>query len=74
MERYEHAFDQPLVSNWQNFENWELAGARDATQRSTEIWQRALQEYEQPPIDPAVREELETYVQRRREEIGAGEP
>ncbi len=74
MERYEHAFYQPLVSNWQNFENWELAGSRDATQRSTEIWQRALQEYEQPAIDPAVRDELEAYVARRRQEIGAGEP
>jgi trimethylamine--corrinoid protein Co-methyltransferase len=74
MERYEHAFYQPLVSNWQNFENWELAGARDATQRATETWQRALREYEQPPVDPAVREELEAYVARRREEIGGGEP
>jgi trimethylamine--corrinoid protein Co-methyltransferase len=74
MERYEHAFYQPLVSNWQNFENWELAGARDATQRATDTWQRALQEYEQPAIDSAVREELEAYVARRREEIGAGEP
>lgn len=74
MERYEHAFYQPLVSNWQNFENWELAGAQDATQRATAIWQRALQEYEQPPIDPAAREQLEDYVTRRRAEIGAGEP
>ena len=24
--RYETAFYQPLVSNWQNYENWELAG------------------------------------------------
>ena len=29
MERYEHAFYQPLVSNWQNFENWQLAGGRE---------------------------------------------
>jgi trimethylamine---corrinoid protein Co-methyltransferase len=74
MERYEHAFYQPLVSNWQNYENWELAGAKDATARATEIWKRALAEYEQPPMDPAVREALDEYVARRREEIGAGEP
>ena len=55
MERYEHAFYQPLVSNWQNYENWELAGAKDATQRATDIWQRALQEYEQPAMEPAIR-------------------
>ena len=74
MERYEHAFYQPLVSNWQNYENWELAGARDATVRATEIWKRALAEYEEPPLDPAIREALDAYVARRREEIGSGEP
>jgi trimethylamine--corrinoid protein Co-methyltransferase len=74
MERYEHAFYQPLVSNWQNFENWELAGAKDATERATEIWKRALAEYEQPAMDPVVREELDAYVTKRRAEIGSGEP
>jgi trimethylamine--corrinoid protein Co-methyltransferase len=74
MERYEHAFYQPLVSNWQNFENWQLAGGKDATQRATEIWKRALSEYEQPFMDPAVREELDAYVDRRRAEIGSNEP
>jgi len=74
MERYEHAFYQPLVSNWQNYESWELAGARDATARATEIWKRALEEYQQPPIDPATREALDDYVERRRREIGSDEP
>jgi trimethylamine---corrinoid protein Co-methyltransferase len=74
MERYEHAFYQPLVSNWQNYENWALAGSRDATQRATAIWQRALEEYAQPPLDPVVRAALDEYVTRRRAEIGGGEP
>lgn len=74
IERYEHAFYRPLVSNWQNYENWQLAGAKDATQRATEVWKRALQEYQEPPMDPAVREELDAYVERRRAEIGSGEP
>ncbi|HEV7984799.1 MAG TPA: trimethylamine methyltransferase family protein [Steroidobacteraceae bacterium] len=74
MERYEHAFYQPLVSNWQNFENWQLAGGKDATQRATEIWKRALTEYEEPPMDAAIREELDAYVTRRRAEIGSNDP
>jgi trimethylamine---corrinoid protein Co-methyltransferase len=74
MERYEHAFYQPLVSNWQNFENWQLAGAKDATQRATDVWMRALAEYEQPPMDPAIREQLDAYVDQRRAEIGSDEP
>jgi trimethylamine--corrinoid protein Co-methyltransferase len=74
MERYEHAFYRPLVSNWQNYENWQLAGSKDATQRATEIWQQALKEYEEPALDPAIREELDAYVATRRAEIGAGDP
>ncbi len=74
MERYEHAFYQPLLSNWQNYESWQLAGGQDATQRATGIWKRALQEYTEPALDPAIREELDAYIARRRDEIGSGEP
>lgn len=74
IERYEHAFYQPLLSNWQNYESWQLAGGKDATARATEIWKRALREYEQPPLSPEVLEALTDYVERRRREIGSGEP
>ena len=74
MERYQHAFYQPLVSNWHNYGSWELAGSADASGRATEIWKRALNEYEQPQLDVAIREELDAYVAQRRAEIGSGEP
>ena len=74
MERYEHAFYQPLVSNWQSFENWQLAGAQDATRRATQIWKRALAEYERPPLDAAIGEALDAYVRQRRAEIGGDDP
>ncbi|MGP8097453.1 MAG: trimethylamine methyltransferase family protein [Steroidobacteraceae bacterium] len=74
MERYEHAFYRPLLSNWQNYENWQLGGAKDATRRATEIWKQALKEYEEPALEPAIREALDEYVARRRAEIGSGEP
>ncbi len=74
MERYETAFYQPIVSDWQNYENWEIAGAQDATQRATGIWQQALKEYQQPELDVAAREGLDAYMAHRKEEIGTGEP
>jgi trimethylamine--corrinoid protein Co-methyltransferase len=74
MQRYEHAFYRPLVSNWQNYENWQLGGGKDATQRATVIWQEALKEYQEPPMDPAIREALDAYVAQRRAEIGSDEP
>lgn len=74
LERYSTAFYQPLLSNWQNFGSWTESGSKDATSRATDIWKRALAEYQEPVIDPAVGEALEAYVARRKEEIGAGEP
>jgi len=74
LERYQHAFYQPLVSNWQNYESWLADGGQDALERATGIWKRALSEYEQPPMSPSIREALDEYVAHRREEIGDGEP
>jgi len=74
MQRYENAFYQPLVSSWQSYENWQASGGKDATQRATAVWKRALADYSAPELDPSVREELDAYVARRREAIGAGEP
>jgi trimethylamine---corrinoid protein Co-methyltransferase len=74
MERYEHAFYRPLLSNWQNYENWQLAGAKDATQRATQTWKQALNEYEQPAMDPAISEALDAYAARRQIEIGSSDP
>ncbi len=74
MERFKDAFYQPFLSDWQNHENWVLAGAKDATQRATEIWQKALVEYEEPIMDVAIKEELDDYVARRKIALGRDEP
>lgn len=74
LERYSTAFYQPMVSNWQNYEAWQEAGGLDATARATLLWKKALEEYVEPAMDPAIREELEAYVAKRKEEIGAEEP
>ncbi|MBS3651264.1 trimethylamine methyltransferase family protein [Pseudaminobacter sp. 19-2017] len=71
MSRYTTAFYQPMLSNWQNYGSWTEAGSKDALERATEIWQQALRDYEEPALDPAIREELDAYVARRREEIAA---
>ena len=74
MERYKTAFYEPFISDWQNSENWTLAGARDATARATELWPKILGEFEPPPIDAAVREALEAYMEKRKQELGSDEP
>jgi len=69
LERYETAFYAPLLSDWRNFETWEEDGAKTATQRANGIWKQLLAEYEKPPIEPAIEDELKAYMAKRREEI-----
>lgn len=70
LERYKTAFYEPLVSDWNNFENWTDAGSKDATVRAGEICKKMLGEYQPPELDEAVLEELESFVARRKQEIG----
>ncbi len=69
--RYETAFYRPLLSDWSNYENWQDAGALNATQRATGIWKKLLAEYVPPPLDPAIKEAIDAFVARRTRELGA---
>jgi trimethylamine--corrinoid protein Co-methyltransferase len=60
----------PLLSSSENFERWTRGGALDATDRATKVSHRMLDAYEPPPIDPAIREELDEFITRRRRELG----
>jgi len=69
IERFATAFYQPILADWRNFESWEEAGSKTATERATEIWKDLLKNYEAPAMDAAIREELDAFVARRKEEI-----
>lgn len=73
LERYEDVFYSPLLSDWRNFETWQEDGSVSASQRANQIWKDLLGEYQQPPIDSSVVEELEAYVRRRKKEIESGQ-
>ncbi len=68
--RYESAFYSPLLSDWRNYETWVDAGAPDATVRANALFKQILEEFEPPPLDPSIREELHAFVMRRKEEGG----
>lgn len=70
LERYETAFYSPLVSDWQNNEAWAMAGSVTAEHRATEIVRRVLEDYEPPPLDDAIAQELDEFVEKRRREGG----
>lgn len=68
--RYEKAFYRPILSDWTNFENWTDAGAKNATTRANEMWKKLRDAYVPPLLDPAVSDELDAYVARRKREMG----
>jgi len=69
-ERYETAFYAPFLSDWRNYEAWEADGAKDAAVRANEIWKKILAEFQPPPMDEAIRQELADFVARRVAEGG----
>jgi len=70
LERFRECFYRPLVSSTENYERWNRNGGRDTATRATDIWKKTLDEYEQPPIEPELEQELKAYVDRRRTELG----
>jgi trimethylamine--corrinoid protein Co-methyltransferase len=70
LERFRDCFYRPLLSSTENFDRWTKKGARDTTARAGEIWRKTLEDYEKPPIDDGVDEELREFVTRRRAELG----
>jgi trimethylamine--corrinoid protein Co-methyltransferase len=71
MQRYRDAFYTPLVSDWRNFGAWSEAGARTATERAATLWRETVAAFQPPPMDPAVHDALNAFVERRRREGGA---
>jgi len=70
-DRYETAFYRPFMSDWRNYEAWENAGGIWTAERAHRLYRKILAEYEAPPMDEAIREELDSFVARRKEEGGA---
>jgi trimethylamine---corrinoid protein Co-methyltransferase len=70
MERFRTCFYRPLLSSSENYERWMRGGGIDTAHRAEKIYQDALEAYEPPPLDDAIRQELEEYVIRRRKELG----
>ncbi len=69
--RYTTAFYAPFLSDWRNYEAWAEAGSIATPERANAVWKAILAEFEPPPMDAAIREELSAFVERRKREGGA---
>jgi trimethylamine--corrinoid protein Co-methyltransferase len=70
LERFRECFYRPLLSSTENFDRWSKRGANDTKARASQIWRDMVEAYEEPPLDDAIRAELEEFVVRRRIELG----
>jgi trimethylamine--corrinoid protein Co-methyltransferase len=70
-DRYENAFYAPFVSDWRNFEAWEIAGAVWTPERAHRLFKEIIGSFEEPPMDAGHRAALADFVARRKAEGGA---
>ena len=69
MRNYESAYYEAQLSDNENVENWQEAGSRDSERRAFERWNDLVNNYEQPPVDPAIDDALKDFVARRKDEL-----
>ena len=69
-DRYTTAFYQPFLSDWRNHGAWEEAGGLWTARRAHLLYKDILADFTPPPMEDAIREELQAFVAKRKEEGG----
>ena len=64
---FETAFYQSTVADYSSYEQWSLEGSLRTEQRANQVWKKMLAEYVDPGIDPALEQELQAFIARRKE-------
>lgn len=63
---FRSAFYVPGSADSNSFEQWSAEGGLDAAQRANQTWKTLLAEYEDPGLDPAIDEELQAFMAKRK--------
>jgi len=66
---FDRAFYRSAVADNASYEQWLEDGSKDAPQRANALWKKTLADYEAPPLDDAIDEELRAFVDRRKAEM-----
>ena len=69
MRHFRTANFQPDLPEPGPFETWSEAGSQTLEQRANARWKAILANYEQPPMDKALAEALDAFVDRRKGEM-----
>jgi trimethylamine---corrinoid protein Co-methyltransferase len=63
--RYANAFYEPIISDWRNNQQWQLAGSPDAFKKANHVYKQALANYEEPYMDAGHRDAMNAFVEQR---------
>ena len=66
---FETAFYRSSIADSNSFEQWESDGSLDAIQRAHGLWQKMLEQYEAPAMDPSVSEALSDFVDQKKQSM-----
>lgn len=70
-DRYQTAFYSPFVSDWRNYEAWQIDGSVWTQERAHRLYKQIIAEFEPPEMEGDRLEELTRFVAKRKEEGGA---
>jgi trimethylamine---corrinoid protein Co-methyltransferase len=73
LENFETAFWRSALADANSFEQWAEEGSKDSNVRASERCKTMLAEYEPPPLDDGISEELAEFVRRRKAELPKSE-
>ena len=66
---FRDAFYRSPINDSNSFEQWKEDGELELTQRANASYKKQLEEYEAPTLDPAIDEELNAYMNKRKSEF-----
>ena len=69
-DRFTKAFYQPFLSDWTNYEGWELRGGMWTAERAHLLFKEILSDFKPPSLDQGIHAELSDFVCRRKREGG----
>ena len=69
LRHYETALFEAQLSDSENAEHWEEHGSEDMQQRAFKRWNKLLDVYTPPPIDPALDDALKEFVSKRKAQL-----
>jgi trimethylamine--corrinoid protein Co-methyltransferase len=72
MRHFRTAFYRADLFDYNSAEQWQINGAHDTNQRANARWKKMLAEYEPPAIDPALDDELLSFIRSRKKQLGYG--